>query len=285
VNAHQLSPVEFEQFCNFIYEQCGIRIGDRKVALLSNRIRKRVRAHGFADFRSYYRYLVSTEGVAELKCFLDSVTTNETSFFRTDSHFQWLTECFVPGLHSRFRKGNTAPLRVWSAACACGAEPYSLAIFFDQNRFRLPRGLNVEIVATDISENELALAREGVFKTRMLESMNSQQRSRYFVSVGNDAWQVHPRIRISVEFRQHNLMQPFDHEAFDIILLCNVLIYFDLESKKQVLSNVVRALSEDGFLLVGPSEGVFNLLDGLEKVSTLVYRRLPHDESDVGVGR
>lgn len=270
----QLKPREFELFRGFIYEKSGIKIGDRKVSLLSNRIRRRLQACGFVDFDTYYRHLTSPQAAAELQHFLDAVTTNETFFFRTSSHFEWLKSTLMPEVLGAQRRGErTASLRFWSAACASGAEPFSIALCLAENKFRL-RDWSIKILGTDISEQELDKARAAVFSSRAVDSLSNQQRGRYFRPANDDAWQVRPEIREAVEFAQHNLMQPMRQQQFDCIFLCNVLIYFDQDSKQTVIDNVTRALCSGGYLVVGPSEGVYDMLDPLQKVSPLVYQKV-----------
>ncbi len=274
VKIEQLNPREFEQFRGFIYDKSGIKIGDRKVSLLSNRIRRRLQACGFSNFNTYYQYLTSPQATNELQHFLDAVTTNETFFFRTESHFQWLESAFMPEVLAAYRRGErSAALRFWSAACASGAEPFSIAICLAQNRLRF-RDWSIEILGTDISEQELEKARAAVFASRAVESLSDDQRCRYFRPAENGAWQAKPMIKESVEFTRHNLMQPLRRQAFDCIFLCNVLIYFDHDSKRTVINNIAAALRDGGYLVVGPSEGIYHMLDSMQKISPLVYQKV-----------
>jgi chemotaxis protein methyltransferase CheR len=274
VTADQLNPREFEQFRGFIYQRSGIKIGDRKVSLLSNRIRRRLKARGFADFKTYYRYLSSPQAADELEYFLDAITTNETSFFRTPAHFQWLKSSFLPEVVAAQRRGERKPsLRFWSAACASGAEPYSIAICLAENKFRMP-DWSITILGTDISQYELAKARHAAFKSRAVESLSQQQLRRFFQPVESDVWQVRPAIREVVEFSQHNLMQPIKRQPFDCIFLCNVLIYFDQDSKQAVVDNLTNALAIGGYLVIGPSEGVFDVLGAMKRHSACVYQKV-----------
>ena len=134
----RLNPQQFERFRDFIYKESGIRIDEKKVTLLSNRIRRRLKAGEFDNFDVYYRYLTSPDGAGELDGFLDAITTNETFFFRTEKHFQWLRTDFLRELIGQHREGKRPPvIRIWSAGCANGAEPYSIAICMNENRYRL----------------------------------------------------------------------------------------------------------------------------------------------------
>ncbi len=268
-----LSPREFEQFRGFIYRESGIRIADGKVSLLSNRIRRRLKACEVASFREYFRLLTSSKAGEELQYFLDAVTTNETFFFRTPAHFQWLTSSLVPEMSAAARSGQRDPsLRIWSAACASGAEAWSIAFCLDACRFQL-RDWSISILGTDINETEICAARKGKYPARVIESLTDAQKRRYFAPVDNDMWQIRPRYRQMAEFALHNLMQPLNQPPFDCIFLCNVLIYFDAQSRQTVIDQLTRSLLPGGYLVTGPSEGVYGMLDSFQKVAPMVYRK------------
>jgi chemotaxis protein methyltransferase CheR len=274
VNLEQLTPRQFERFCDFIYEKSGIRIDARKVSLLSNRIRRRLKAGEFADFDAYYRHLTSRQGAHELEHFLDAITTNETSFFRSPSHFTWFQSKFLAEAVAAQRAGKRSrTLRIWSAGCATGAEAYTIAICLAESRFML-RDWSITILGTDISERVLRHAREGIFPARALEAISERQRRRYFQTCGDtDLWEVRPQLREMVQFQNHNLMTPLNQPPCDCIFIRNVLIYFDRDSKLAVVANLIRALAPDGYLVVGPSEGIYDMLEPLRKQAAFLYQK------------
>ena len=278
MEVERLNQQQFDRFSDFIYRKCGIRISGKKVSLLSNRIRRRLRAGGFEDFDSYYRFVTSPSGADELASFLDAVTTNETFFFRTARHFDWLKSEFLTEVVSRQRSAKRSPtLRIWSAGCSTGAEPYSVAICLAENKHRL-RDWQLYVLGTDISDESLQSACEGVFNSRAVESVTASQRRRYFrLPTSDGLWRVRPEIREMVTFKKHNLMTQLAEPAFDCIFIRNVLIYFDRASKQIVINNLLKALAPGGYLLVGPSEGIYDLLDPLQKVSPLLYRKANDD--------
>lgn len=282
VELERLSPQQFERFRTFIYRKCGIRIDEKKVSLLSNRIRRRLKAGSFADFDVYYRHITSPAGAGELESFLDVITTNETYFFRTAKHFEWLKQEFISKLVAQRRAGQRpAQVRIWSAGCASGAEAYSIAICMAENLYRL-RDWKITILGTDISETVVRAAREGVFKTRALEAVTDKQRRSYFVhDPPSDSWQVRPELRKLVEFQRHNLIESPPPMSFDCIFICNVLIYFDRDSKQTVIKNLLQSLDRGGYMVVGPSEGVYDMLQPLRKLSTFLYQK-PDGAGDVG---
>jgi chemotaxis protein methyltransferase CheR len=275
VEVERLSPQQFELFRDFIYKKCGIRIDEKKGTMLSHRIRRRLKAGSFENFDVYYRFLTSAAGASELDGFLDAITTNETFFFRTAKHFAWLKSELLAETFAQARLGQRSQsLRIWSAGCATGAEPYSIAICLAENLHRL-RGWSLAVLGTDISEEALSAAREGVYKPRAIEAVSESRRRRYFHhGAEDDLWRVRPEIKALVEFKRHNLMHPLHEGTFDCIFIRNVLIYFDRQSKEVAVRNLLAALAVGGYLVVGPSEGVYDMLDSLQKVSPLVYRKV-----------
>ena len=204
----RLNPSQFERFRDFVYAKSGIRIPDNKVTMLSNRIRRRLKAREVDDFDDYYRYLTGPASGEELEHFLDSITTNETSFFRTPHHFDWLRTEFLREVVARARDGERPrSLRIWSAGCATAAEPYTIAICLKENLYRL-RDWELTVVGTDISQEALREAREARFAPRALQCFDEERDlRRHFLPVDEkDRRQVRPDVRELVEFECHNLM-------------------------------------------------------------------------------
>jgi chemotaxis protein methyltransferase CheR len=273
-DSEKLSLNQFRRFSEFIYRQSGIRVDASKITLVSNRIRRRLRAGTFADFDAYYAHLTAPGGSAELEQFLDAVTTNETHFFRTPAHFDWFKREFLDETILEQRKSGRPPqLRVWSAACSTGEEAYSLSICLAECSLRL-KNWKRTIVGTDISEAVLKEARHGVYRERSLDAVSPVQLKRYFDAEPDGAsWRVKPTVREPVEFRRHNLMDPLRLPQFHCIFIRNVLIYFDRESKVNVVKNLMHALAPGGYLVVGPSEGIYDMLDPLVKRATYLYQK------------
>ncbi len=270
----ELNQEEFAQFQAFIYQASGIRVPEGKRSLLSNRIRRRVKAGQFNDFQSYLKHLTSRSGRGEIESFLDVVTTNETYFFRTDKHFDWFRLEFVPDLIRQANQGlRPRSLRVWSAACSTGEEPYTLAICLAENQLRL-KNWDLKIVGTDISKEAIQQAEQGIYKERAVEGVDGKRRRRYFTQLpGQSLWHVRPVLREIVEFRRHNLIEPLELEPFDCVFIRNVLIYFDRESKQRVIDNLVSSMAGKAYLVVGPSEGIFDMLGNLKKHSTFLFQK------------
>lgn len=282
----RLTPSQFERFRDFIYSQCGIRVDDKKVSLLSNRIRRRLKASHCENFDDYYRNLISPAGVNELGGFLDAITTNETFFFRTAKHFEWLKDSLLTEMVAQHRIGNRSKsLRIWSAGCATGAEPYTIAMCLAENRYRL-RDWDLSILGTDLSQAAVDEARTGRFKSRAVAAVTDKQRQRHFHHlIEGDLWQVRPELQKLVEFKQHNLMQPLQEPNFDCIFIRNVLIYFDHHSKQVVIDNLFKGLATGGYLVVGPSEGIYDMLAPLKKISPFLYQKVVNEAGRAASGR
>jgi chemotaxis protein methyltransferase CheR len=270
-----LSVEQFSLFRELIYKHSGIRIEATKITLVTNRLRRRLKALQLTDFDTYYKLLTSRKGATELGAFLDAITTNETSFFRTPQHFDWFRDTFIPGMISRAVNGeHPRAIRAWSAACSTGEEPYSIGICLREQQLRL-RGWQLTIMGTDISEEALQTARSGVYRAKIAGEMTAKCLQRNFdPSPAGDSYAIRDNIKQLVEFRQHNLMQPLRVEPFDCIFIRNVLIYFDRASKETVIHNLRQVLAPKGFLVVGPSEGIFDMLQPLVKRETFLYQNL-----------
>ena len=270
----ELTEEQFSSTRELIYEATGIRIQDGKRTLLSNRLRRRMNALGYEDFSGYLEFLKSSRGRGEVPQFIDVVTTHETFFFRNSEQFDWFRTQFVSEAGTAaFRGERGKSLRIWSAACSTGEEPYSIAICLLENRLKL-NDWSLDVLATDISGDVGQQAAEGCYRERALELVTPEQRRRYFERKNEDGrTRVNSAVRDLVRFEQHNLLHPLREDPFDCIFLKNVMIYFDEDSKRRVIANVVRQLAPGGYIVIGMSEGVFNMLDPLVKRLPWLYQK------------
>jgi len=269
-----LTPEQFTLFQKFIYQHTGIWTLDGKIALLSNRIRRRLRDRGLESFDEYHALLASGTVAGELEAFIDAITTNETHFFRTNDHFDWFAGPFLDDVIARAAAGRRErTLRVWSAACSTGEEPYSLAISLAENAPRLA-GWTLQVVGTDICAAALETARAATYGPRSLEHVTPERRARHFVAdTAGEKWRLKPAVTGLCEFRRHNLLDPMTGPKFDCIFIRNVLIYFDRGSKPVALRHLVAALDGGGCLVTGSTDGAHDFLEGLERRSAFVYQK------------
>jgi len=220
------------------------------------------------SYQQYYQHLTSPAGVEEMEVAIDLITTHETYFFREPKHFDYLQQHILPAVAAQDE------FRVWSAASSTGEEAYTLAMLLDSGRPHRPW----QIVGTDISQQVLADARRGLYVMARGERIPPQHLKRYCLK-GRDRYNgyflVERALRERVEFRQANLTQPMPELGlFDLIMLRNVLIYFDLPTKQLVLKHVLERLKPGGWLMVGHSEALHDSSLPLDLLSSSIYRKV-----------
>lgn len=267
----------YEFIRQLVYEHSRINLGPDKEELVRSRVQKRLRALGLSDFESYCRLLSSPAGEGELTALLDVISTNVTHFFREPPHFEFLAEVLLPELYSS-GSATRGSVRVWSAACSSGQEPYSLAILLS-DYFSRQRGAAWRIYATDISTRMLEAAQSGIYRRDQVELPNAEWLRTYFQR-GTGTWEGHYRVkapvREQVEFRHLNLFDwPFPwKERFQIIFCRNVMIYFDRPTQEQLVGRLADQLEPGGYLFVGHSESLIGFGHGLKSLRPSIYQKL-----------
>ncbi len=267
-----LSDETFALFRELIHRETGIFMRESKKVLIVNRLRKRIRETGADNFEAYYRLLKRDEG-EELSKFVNAVATNETCFYRGESHFVALREVILPELFAR--KSTVA---AWSAGCSTGEEPYTIAMVALEAGPSRP-GCSVEILGTDISTSAISQAEMGTYAARSLRFLPPLMRDRYFERTPDGHYRPVETVRRHVRFAAHNLLRD-DPPAgkFDVIFCRNVMIYFDTPTQKRLVEEkFAPALAPDGYLFVGHAESLLGKSSafGLVRVrNALVYRPL-----------
>lgn len=259
-----------------VYEKCGINLREGKKELVRARLGKRLRETGFEDFRAYYKFLSEDETGDELVHMLDAISTNLTSFFREEKHFNFLTETVFPSYVTGKKQGGSRRLRLWSAGCSSGEEPYTLAIslleYFGQGT-----AYDINILATDISTKVLAQASRGVYPAARLSRMPQHLLTKYFQrghgsNEGN--FRAKPLLRDMIEFKRLNLMEPFPFkEVFNLIFCRNVMIYFDKETQQLLINKFYDCIVPDGHLLTGHSESLTGIRHAFKYIRPSVYQK------------
>lgn len=265
VGMDQLAPATLDAFIALVRDCTGIAMNEHKRMLLQGRLGPRLRALGLSSYEQYL--MLVRAGGAEVQAFIDMVTTNDSLFFRTPLVWSYIAEDFLPQWHSSHR-GRC--LRIWSAAAATGEEAYSLAMTCAQFQQHAP-DLRYQIVATDISAAALAGAAAGVYGGRSAQrfrAVHPQLIERYFDARGDDIV-AKPVLRPHIQFIHHNLLLPFSAAPFDLVLLRNVLIYFDETNQRKVLDQVQRLMAPNARLLLGEQESITRL-------GTALHYRQPH---------
>lgn len=255
-----MSADEFRLLRDFVYQHCGLNFTDDSKYLLEKRLVKRLQQHNLKTFKDYYYFLrYNPNKDQELSEVIDQLTTNETYFFREDFQLKTFVEEILPEIRKRKEKEGQKSLRIWSAGCSSGEEPYTIAmLLLDQPWLKSWR---VEVIGTDISQRVLHMAREGVYGEASFRSTGPLQKDRFFTECEGKA-RIKDEVRNLVSISHLNL---FDTARIallgkmDAIFCRNVIIYFDQPGKKNVIENFFQRLVPDGFLLLGHSESLINL--------------------------
>lgn len=270
----RLSDRDFRRLSEFIHGELGIKMPPAKKTLLESRLQKRLRALGYGSFEEYCDFLF-TAGVHgdELVHMIDLVTTNKTDFFRESHHFDFLTETVLP----QFSKSG-APMRIWSAGCSTGEEPYTLAMVLSEFARTNPgSGFDFSIHATDISTRVLEAASRGVYKEDRIEPVAEDLKRRYFLRSRDKSKglvRVSRELRQRVSFARVNLMdEEYSVDQSDIIFCRNVIIYFNKETQEELFNKFCAYLKPGGLLFIGHSETLSGMGLPLLKVSNSVYQR------------
>jgi chemotaxis protein methyltransferase CheR len=252
-----LTEADFRKIAALLHEDAGIYLPETKATLVYSRLAKRLRTLGLESFRDYCALIASEEGVGERQQMLAALTTNVTRFFREPHHFKHLEEHVLAPRASAVRKG--ARLRLWSAACSNGQEPYSMAMSV-LSVIPEAASLDVKILATDIDPNMVAAGADGVYGSEVMEAVPKNLRSRWFTPLGGDRpgeWGVGEELASLVSFRELNLIGRWPMSGrFDAIFCRNVVIYFEEQTQEAIWSRFVDLLTPEGRLYIGHSERV-----------------------------
>lgn len=269
-----LSEREFARIRERVYRIAGISLSDAKRTLVVSRLSKIVRALGLSGFDAYVDYLESNGRPEDDQEFINALTTNLTRFFREDHHFEHLAQ-FVGTLIAqprRMGKGGRPRLRIWSAGCSTGQEPYTIALSLLAAYPELARW-DFRILATDIDSNVVAKAATGVYPTSELNGL-SAQRSMLFEKAGANEIRIPSQARELVSFRLLNLIEPWPVSGpFDAIFCRNVAIYFDKPTQGTLFDRLGQVLAPDGFLYIGHSENLQAVSKGFRLVGKTIYQR------------
>ena len=273
-HGYEFTSSDFNYLRNLIGEHTGISLSDSKHDLVYGRLAKRLRANGLNDFREY-RALLEMEGSGEIEHFINALTTNLTSFFREQHHFDYLSEQLQSGLIDKVRQGKR--VRIWSAGCSTGEEPYSLAITLAE---AIPdfEKYDIRILATDLDTDVVRHAANGVYSEARIEGLSNERAKRWFKK-GTGKHEGHVRVSDKlmklVTFRQLNLMQPWPMRGlFDVIFCRNVVIYFEKSTQRELFDRFANIMQPDGHLLIGHSETLHKVSARFELIGKTIYRRI-----------
>lgn len=251
--ANYLSDQDFELFSNVIYKQSGIHFSSSNRTVLESRLRERLRASKVSTVKEYYELIISSD--EEMRNFLDAVTTNLTRFFRNTAHFQAFENDILPNLTEYKVRKNCGHIRIWSAGCSTGEEPYSIAIILKE---KVDPHFKLEVIGSDLSLKSLMTAKEGYYPDSKIEGIPAQYLNKYFEKK-RDGYQIRDGLKSLVRLDYHNLKHDSSLKDVDVVFCRNVLIYFDNIAQKEVVEKFWCAMSVHSFLFIGHSESLFGM--------------------------
>ena len=271
----QVTDALLARFAALIYSRTGIRVSPQKKTLLSNRLRRRLRETQIATFGDYYRHVVKLKpDDPEWDALIQEITTHETFLFRDESQWNWFRKSYLAACAASKPPGGVkGTLRVWSAACSSGDEPYTIACSIVASLANVNQW-KIRVLGTDIGLGALEQCRQAIFSERSMGLVPEEFKSRYFTKLpAAPRWKAKPVLTELVSFRQHNLLHRLSEPPFDIVFLKNVLIYFDAASKTRVMEHVRAAVRPGGMLVTGAAEGVAEHLRGFKCLQSWLHQR------------
>ncbi len=264
--APDLSPDDFRRVRRIAYERAGLAIPVGKEGLVRSRVSKRLRDRRIASFSDYLDTVEEDADGDEMVRLIDLLTTNKTDFFREPAHFDFLLERILPAVVAAGK-----PLRIWSAGCSSGEEPYTLSMLLRES---LPPRYDVRILATDICTTVVAAAKAGTYSAQQLADVSEARRRRWFVPTPDGGGSVVPELRTPISFALLNLMADWPMQGpFDLILCRNVMIYFDKPTVTRLVDRFRQLLAPGGHLFIGHSESLTAIEHQYRYVQPAVYAK------------
>jgi chemotaxis protein methyltransferase CheR len=274
LSSHCLTQDEFQRLSNAVYDHCGINLHQGKKELVDARLVRLLRASRFQSARDYIDFVLGHQQSAEFYTLIDALSTNVTKFFREMGHFDYLEQVFLPALLAKNRNLHQMPIRGWSAACSSGEEPYSIAMTL-LNALPERTHVNVKILATDISNNMLTKARQGVYERGQTATIPAALHRKYLIATTRGrklVYELVDAVRDVVQFAYLNLVErwPFNG-PFDFIFCRNVMIYFDKPTQQRLVNRFHDLLGSGGLLVTGHSESLASISHRFQYIRPTIY--------------
>lgn len=270
----ELSDRDFFRFCRLARQHAGIHLTPQKKELVRARLMKLLRQRGLATFQDYYELVMRDSSGAELTCLLDTLSTNQTAFWREPMHFEFLAKEVLPAWPRERR--NTLQANIWSAGCSSGEEPYTLAILMAAT-FPGQDLSRVRIYASDLNTRVLVQAEQGIYPISRVEPLPLEWQRQFFqkgIRKRQGFVRVKPEVRRLIKFFRFNLMDPFPFkEELDVIFCRNVMIYFERDTQARLVEKFYRSLRPGGYLFIGHSESLCNHPHRFRYIKPTIYRK------------
>ncbi len=271
----QLTQRDFDQIAKFVYDLCGISLNQTKKELVRARLAKRLRILGLENYSDYLKRVMADPDGQECFEFIDSLSTNLTSFFRENDHFIYLAQTLLPRLMKE--KQDTRRIRGWSAACSSGEEPYTISIVMNESLSQSPGKWDTKLLATDISTRVLKKAQAGVYEPERLKNVEAHLRGKYFeprTLGGEPHFAVSPALRNMIVFNRLNLIESWPFTGpFDFIFCRNVMIYFDKPTQQKLVNRFYAMLAPGGVLFTGHSESLTGIDHKFKFIRATIYQK------------
>ncbi len=268
---------DYYRLSKLAHKHAGINFMEAKRELVYGRLQKRVRLHNMKSFKQYCDYLEADDSSDELKHFINAITTNVTSFFREIHHFEYLQNTIVPEILLENKNAVKRTLRIWSAGCSSGKEPYSIAMVLRESIPDIDTW-DAKILATDLDSDILSVAKQGVYPVDQLDGVSPERRKRWFKrgqAANENAVRIDATVRNLVHFRQLNLIGNWPMRGqFECVFYRNVAIYFSRESQIQIVDRIADHIKPGGYLVVGHSESLFGVTRRFESIGHTIYRKI-----------
>ena len=271
-----LSDSDFRMISDVVYKHCGINLHEGKKELVRARLAKRLRLGHFRTFPEYMKHVLADQTGKEFSMLVDSLSTNLTSFFREGRHFDFLRERFIPPMLDRKRESGNRRIRVWSAGCSSGEEPYSIAITL-LDAVAGGERWDVKVLATDISTSVLERAQKGIYDEERVAPVSPMQRGKYLTTKrvdGKKVFEVGSQVKNCIVFRYLNLMGDWPIKPpIDFIFCRNVMIYFDKPTQQRLINRYWQMLDTGGVLFTGHSESLTGIEHRFKYVEPTIYMK------------
>ncbi|AAX17385.1 CheR family methyltransferase [Borrelia turicatae] len=271
----KINQEEFNRLTKIIYNNFGINLNDKKKLLIESRLSSTIRAKNLSNFTEYINYLEKQNNQISLIELVDKISTNHTYFFREPNHFEFLEKKLLPKMLKQMAQSREEEIRIWSAGCSSGEEPYTIAMILNEYINNNKIHCKAKILATDISITVLNEAKMGIYSEDRVKTLPNHLKIKYLNKITNDKFEVKDILKKMIQFKKLNLMNaifPFK-KKFDLIFCRNVMIYFDEKTRNKLAEKFTQHLKDDSYLLIGHSEAIRDSKN-LEYIMPATYKKI-----------
>jgi chemotaxis protein methyltransferase CheR len=271
-----ISEVEFKLFADLLYYEVGIKLKFARKDLLSGRLQKTLKSLKFNNFTDYYNFVIEDKSGIHLSNLVNNLTTNHTFFYRESGHFDYMLKRVLPEIEELIKQEGNNDLRIWCSACSSGEEAYTLVMILMEHFGKSYYLWKSGILATDISEKALEIAQKGIYSFEQIKHLPEEYKKKYFIKLDDDKYKILEKVKKEVTIRRFNLNNsnyPFK-KPFHIIFCRNVMIYFDLPKRRELVRKLSSNLIKDGYLFISHSETLSNVSSNFRSVHPAVYQKI-----------